>query len=112
MEQNLSILDLLTKTIEHKSSDLHIVAGFKPILRINGALRQIDSYPNLTKEMTQRLIFELLTEQQREMLVANRSIDFSYGFGSGNYGDKGRFRINVFSKRYRCRIAQAFTFHC
>jgi len=85
--------------MENYASDLHIVAGFKPILRINGALHQIESVPELTKEMTQALILEFLTEQQKEMLIANRSIDFSYGYGSGNYGDKGRFRVNAFFQR-------------
>jgi len=99
MEQNISIQDLLNKTVENNASDLHIVAGFKPILRINGALRQIEDYPELTKELTGKLIFELLTQEQQEIVMANRSLDFSYGFGSGNYGDKGRFRVNAFFQR-------------
>ncbi len=99
MDQNVSIQDLLNKTIEHKGSDLHIVAGFKPIIRVDGTLRQVDTYPELPKELTQKIVFELLTEQQKEMLVANRSIDFSYGYGSGDYGDKGRFRVNAYYQR-------------
>lgn len=99
MEQNISIQELLDKTIQNKASDLHIVAGFKPILRINGALKQVDSYPELTKEITQKLIFSLLSEQQKELFIENRSIDFSYGFGSGDYGDKGRFRVNVYFQK-------------
>ncbi len=99
MEQNISIQDLLNKTIENHGSDLHIVAGFKPIIRINGALRQVDSYPELSKELTEKLILELLNEQQKEMFAANRNIDFSYSYGSGNYGDKGRFRINAYFQR-------------
>ena len=99
MEQNLSIQQLLDKTIENHGSDLHIVAGFKPIIRINGALRQVDMNPDLSKELSEKLIFELLTEEQKEILLANRSLDFSYGFGNGNYGDKGRFRVNIYFQR-------------
>ncbi len=99
MEANISIHDLLNQTINNHASDLHIVAGSKPILRINGLLRQLENYPELPKELTRRLILELLTEQQKDIFIANRSIDFSYGFGDGNYGDRGRFRINAFFQR-------------
>ncbi len=99
MEQNISIQELLTKTVENHGSDLHIVAGFKPIIRISGALKQVDTYPELSKELTERLVFELLTEPQKEIFIANRSLDFSYGFGSGNYGDRGRFRVNIYFQR-------------
>lgn len=99
MEPNLSITDLLNKTVDNKASDLHLVAGFKPVLRLNGALRQIESYPELSSDLVQNLIFEILTENQKDILIANRSLDFSYGFGSGDYGNKGRFRVNLYFQR-------------
>lgn len=99
MELNISIKDLLNKVIEHRGSDLHLVTGFKPIIRIDGTLRQVDSYPELTRELSQKIIFELLSEQQKEMLLANRNIDFSYGFRDEQGVDKARFRVNAFFQK-------------
>ena len=99
MEQHISVQDLLSKVIQHKGSDLHIVAGFRPIIRIDGMLRQVDSYPELTKLAAEGLVFELLNENQKEIFIANRSLDFSYAYGDAAELEKARFRINAYYQR-------------
>ena len=56
----MDIFKLLEKTIEMKASDLHLVVGMPPMLRIEGALTPIESKP-VTDEDAQQLVFALLT---------------------------------------------------
>lgn len=95
----MTIQSLLDATIQNNASDLHLQAGVPPILRIDGVLTPISSYPPLTKEDTEALAFSILTDAQKEVFINNRSVDFSYGYGGGDYGDKGRFRVNLYFQR-------------
>jgi twitching motility protein PilT len=49
-----------------------------------------------------------MTPEQKELLLANKELDFSFGFGGGSYGDLGRFRINAYYQRGK--LAAAFRF--
>lgn len=84
------LLDLVFKK---KASDLHVSVGLPPIIRIDGALVRID-HPPLTKEDVERIIFSMLTNEQRRMLEQNWELDCSYGVES-----IGRFRVNVYRER-------------
>lgn len=90
---------LLDKAIETNASDLHLLVGLSPVYRINGALQQLATVPPLTEQTLEQMIMSLLTPAQREMFVTNRALDFSYGYGGGTYGDKGRFRVNIYFQR-------------
>lgn len=85
------MLDLL---IEHEASDLHIVAGHPPMVRINGDLLPIQSETPLTPSQTQDLILQLLSEEQKARLEKNKTLDFSY-----QREERGRFRINAYYQR-------------
>ncbi|MFI5265392.1 MAG: type IV pilus twitching motility protein PilT [Candidatus Levyibacteriota bacterium] len=95
----MEITELLDKTIQNNASDLHLIVGETPVIRIDGRLTHLTTYPGVTKEEMERMIFSLLSPVQKEILVSNRNLDFSYAYGGGNYGDKGRFRINCFYQR-------------
>jgi len=45
------------------------------------------------------MIFSILKPEQKELLINNKEIDFSFGFGGGAYGDLGRFRTNLYYQR-------------
>lgn len=95
----MTIQELFEKTVENGASDLHLQAAVPPVLRIDGRLMLISSYPSLSSHDIEELAFSIMTPQQKEILISARSIDFSYGYGGGSYGDKGRFRINLFYQR-------------
>ena len=90
---------LLEKAIETNASDLHLIAGIPPVYRIFGELKEYSNFPPATNEQLVQTLLAILTEPQRQILQNNRAIDFSYGFGGGEYGDKGRFRINYYYQR-------------
>jgi twitching motility protein PilT len=95
----MEIFDLLDKTIQNNASDLHLVVGEVPVLRIDGRLTFLRTYPEINKQEMEKLIIGVLSQIQKDLLIENRSIDFSYAYGGGNYGDKGRFRVNVYFQR-------------
>ena len=87
----MNIYDMLKMLIEKRGSDLHVVAGAPPTIRVNGSLSAIENTPILNPEQTVTLINPLMTKEQQEYIVLHKEIDFGYQFT-----DKGRFRINVY----------------
>lgn len=95
----MDIQELLHLTIKHNASDLHLLVGIPPTVRVDGSLRYLPSQPVVTAEEMETMIFSLLTAEQKELLLANKEIDFSFGFGGGTYGNLGRFRANIYYQR-------------
>lgn len=85
--------ELLELVFERSASDLHLSVGLPPVFRIDGELVRGDYQP-LTKEDTQRLIFSMLTNEQRRVLEQNWELDCSYGVSG-----LGRFRVNVYKDK-------------
>src|SRR4029078_8691960 len=101
----MTIQEIFEKTIASNASDIHMVVGIPPVIRVDGRLLQL-SYPPLTENDVESMVYSILSPEQKEMLLNNKCIDFSYGFGGGDYGAKGRFRINLYFQRGT--IAAAF----
>ena len=91
MQPQLKIEILLEEVIKNKASDLHLQVGLPPILRIDGSLAPITSYKPLDQQQVETLIFSLLEEDQKKLLLRDKDFDFSFAFG-----DLGRFRVNAF----------------
>jgi len=90
----MSLDSLLSAAAQAGASDLHIVAGRPPILRIDGLLQEIKQEKALTPLQAEKIIFSMLTEQQRADFVANKELDLSY-----ETPDKTRFRVNIHFER-------------
>ena len=95
----MDIHELLNLTIKNNASDLHLMPGIPPALRIDGNLRYLNSYNALDSNMISDMVFSLLTPEQKDWLLKNKEIDFSFGFGGGTYGNLGRFRVNLYYQR-------------
>ena len=95
----MEIHELLDLTIKNNASDLHLLPGIPPSVRIDGTLRYLSNYPPLTPKEMETMIFSILKPEQKELLINNKEIDFSFGFGGGAYGDLGRFRTNLYYQR-------------
>src|SRR3954471_16071958 len=85
--------ELLKVAKQHSASDLHLASGSAPYLRIHGDMVRLN-YKSVPAEVCQRLIFEILTERQKELFKESLELDFSY-LAQG----VGRFRVNVFMQR-------------
>lgn len=95
----MQINELLDVTIKNNASDLHLLPGTFPAIRIDGTLRYLSNYPLLSPQEVETMIFSILKPEQKELLINNKEIDFSFGFGGGTYGDMGRFRTNLYYQR-------------
>lgn len=95
----MQIQELLDLTIKNNASDLHLLPGIPPALRIDGSLRFLSNYSALTPAELEQMVFSILKPEQKELLLNNKEIDFSFGFGGGAYGELGRFRTNVYYQR-------------
>ncbi|HSX23675.1 MAG TPA: type IV pili twitching motility protein PilT, partial [Candidatus Saccharimonadales bacterium] len=85
---------LLEEVIKKKASDLHLQVGLSPMLRVDGALIAVTGTDALTEESIEALIFAILDEDQKQILLKDKEFDFSFAFG-----DLGRFRVNAFHER-------------
>jgi twitching motility protein PilT len=85
--------DLLLLTIQKKASDLHLTENTPPILRIDGRLILTD-LPKLTRDDTKRLIYTILTNEQKEIFEKNWELDLSVAMVGMD-----RFRVNVHIQR-------------
>ena len=85
---------LLDEVIKKKASDLHLQVGLPPMLRIDGALVAVTGADALNEEGVEALIFSILDEDQKQILLKDKEFDFSFA-----YGDLGRFRVNAFHER-------------
>jgi twitching motility protein PilT len=85
--------EILALMTEREASDLHIASGSAPFLRIHGEMVKLN-YKDITPEVCQALIFEILSETQRESFLDNWDLDCSYSLKG-----VGRFRVNVFRQR-------------
>jgi twitching motility protein PilT len=64
------------------------------MLRIDGKLVPIAGYQVLDEEAVEGLVFTILDEEQKQILLKDKEFDFSFAFG-----DLGRFRVNAFHER-------------
>lgn len=85
---------LLEEVIKRKASDLHLQVGLPPMLRVDGALMPVPSTESLNEEGVETLVFSILDEDQKQILLKDKEFDFSFAFG-----DLGRFRVNAFHER-------------
>ncbi len=86
----MDIQQLLKLTIERSASDLHVITGYYPALRVNGELTQLKTLPIVDNELSKQMLFSILNSEQKENLMVNRELDFGYNFESH------RFRTNIY----------------
>jgi twitching motility protein PilT len=97
-EQNqssgFSLPELLRKMIEMRGSDLHLTTNNPPRVRVDGHLKPLDGYRNMTPADTKQLAYSVLTDSQKHRFEENLELDFSFGL-------KGlaRFRANIFNQK-------------
>lgn len=90
----MEIGELLEYTSNKKASDLHLLVGVPPMVRVNGVLSPIPGKEVLTSQECERLVFLLVNEEQKEILQINKELDFSVVLE-----DKGRFRVNAYYQK-------------
>ena len=91
--------DLLRIVVEKGASDLHICVGIPPILRVDGQLLPTN-YEKVDPQGAQRLIYDILTDEQIQRFETTFELDFSYSLAR-----LSRFRVNVYRDRGNAAMA-------
>lgn len=90
----VSLRTLLDEMIERDASDLHVSAGDRPKLRVDGDIVNSSVEHVLTPRDTLQLAYSVLTENQKKRFEMEDELDFSFGIAN-----LSRFRGNVFKQR-------------
>src|SRR5688572_14388685 len=91
---SLNLRSLLEEMIERDASDLHITAGERPKLRIDGDITNSNVDHVLHPKDTLQLAYSVLTENQKKKFEMEDELDFSFGIQN-----LARFRGNCFKQR-------------
>jgi twitching motility protein PilT len=98
--EDVHLDDLLIEVIQRGASDLHITVGVPPFFRVDGQLRP-GNYERLTPNLTQRLVYDIMTDEHTQRFESTYELDFSYTLGR-----QARFRVNVY--RDKGTVASAY----
>ncbi len=91
---SINLRALLEEMIERDASDLHITAGERAKLRVDGDITNSGLEYVLTPKDTLQLAYSVLTENQKKRFEMDDELDFSFGIQN-----LARFRGNCFKQR-------------
>ncbi len=94
MEISKYMDELLSTTMAHNATDLHLCAGSKPIMRISSKLMPIESAEKLDPITLKKIAHLYLDDAKYDQLMTYKSVDLSYS--RPNFG---RFRCNFYLQR-------------
>ena len=89
----MEIADLLQLADDTNASDIILVVGSAPALRVDGSITLTD-LPPLSPKESERLIFSMLSKEQIEEFQHRCELDISF-----NLSGLARFRVNVHKQR-------------
>jgi twitching motility protein PilT len=119
MVKDMRLEQLLKVAVKHEASDLHLVIGLAPILRIYGVIKDINSvvsrnfnedysfntksdteneYSKLDKKTLEKIVNDVLSDKQKEKFKKNKDLDFSISRASG------RFRVNLSYEKHNPKL--------
>ncbi len=90
----MNIKTLFKTALNKKASDLHLVVGLPPILRIDGVLVNIENEKPLTNSDLEQMAFSIISQEQKEKIITSRELDFGF-----EADDKSRFRVNLYYEK-------------
>ena len=88
--KTLDIKKLLKSVLAYGSSDLHLVVGSEPQIRIDKELRPLN-LASLTAKDTEEMAYSLISDKQKKDFEEHNELDFSFELKS-----IGRFRANYY----------------
>lgn len=90
----MEIKEILEEALKRGASDVHLMVGVYPTLRIDGNLIPLSKGVSPTQEVIEKLVLSLCSPEQKELLLTNKEIDFSFALGQ-----VARFRVNAFYQK-------------
>src|SRR3569832_528142 len=75
----VKIDDLLRIATGHAASDLHLMGGAFPVMRIGGELHPVEDAPRLKPEDTLDMAFSMMSNRQKQRFKEVSEVDIGYG---------------------------------
>ena len=94
-----NLIDLLIQVANNNGSDLHLIVGLPPMMRVDTVLRPLGT-EILTEDDTRSLAYSVLNQRQIENFEANLELDCAISIN-----DIGRCRLNIFKQQGRISLA-------
>ncbi len=85
----IGVRELLTASVRHGASDLHLCTGRRPFIRRDRALTFISEH-TLSSDEALRLNTVLLSPEEKKAYVADRDLDYALALGQNE-----RYRVNL-----------------
>ena len=99
----MEIKQILEMCLQYGASDVHIMVGSPPTLRLHGNLVTVPESQVVTPEIANKLILPILGAEQKELVEIDKELDFSYSLPSG-----ARFRVNVYHEKGNMAVAMRY----
>ncbi len=93
-ETAVPVHELLSRVIEMRGSDLHLMAGSPPLVRVHGELVRLDEYGPIPPQTLRETVYGVLPQKMRERFEQDLELDTSYSLPG-----RARFRLNVYRQR-------------
>src|SRR4051812_3365036 len=87
----MDVTDLLTKCVLLGASDLHLLPGLQPFVRIDGDLMPMKDAPVFHADMTKSLIYSILDESQQALFTKSKQFEVAIGDE-----EVGHFRVSIY----------------
>jgi twitching motility protein PilT len=94
MSDTLIINDILNAAAERKASDVHLIAGNSPVIRVDGRLTTLVDQPILTGDILSSLAESFLSKENFDRLSKEKEVVTIY-----NWADRNRYRAKVFYQK-------------
>ncbi len=86
----MELVEALKTAVQAGASDIHIVIGRTPLMRVSGEIVEIPGFAPITADESKRLIYSILYEEQRAKFEEHWELDCSFSVAG-----LSRFRVNV-----------------
>ena len=94
------LTEILQTAINNKASDIHIIAGQNPLMRLHTTMTPLD-FPPVTPDNAIAMVREMISEKRFDAFLEKRDADFSFEITG-----IARFRVNAHFQRNS--VAMAF----
>jgi len=88
----MNLQEILKTATEKMASDVHLAVDSRPLMRLNGKFISLEEEILQVADM-EKTVNEILSESEKEILLSQGEVDFSYS------DENGRYRVNVFKER-------------
>lgn len=85
--------ELFSIAVANKASDIHLMFGVVPKMRINGKLENVPGWVGVDDSLVKEMILSMLDDEKKVKLDEKKELDFSFST------QEARFRVNIYFQK-------------